>query len=746
MTKLLLYLLILVSTLLRPCFGQDSNHGHHDTSFIQEIHVGHTLDPLDESTKDVRAIHVDELNNVWAATKNGVFCKKSNSNEWTLITTGHFRGPAYDVQSDSEGTIWMATWMGVISYDGQDLNHWEGLTPPIAKISADEEGVIALGPKGFWQLINNQWKAIDVNMAHSIRSIESHKSDGYYVSTDVGLYHLSDGKAELHRGSKDMISAYIRSTDYASDGRLWVGGLGGISIWEDDDKIHEIRPSEGLPNGEVRVVKQGPDQAMWIGTDYGISWIPSQQDEYRVYLSPRWLVGNQVRDIDFDREGHVWVATDNGISQIKRNSMTLAEKSEYYYNRLINRFIRPPWIPARLHLENAGDTTSFRLDDDDNDGEFTSNYLVMESLRYAVTKDSLSRERAKKAFDFLYLLREVTGDSGFFARTVIPVDWTVMHDHNRIVPIKERADALVDNPRQKFVEERWHVSADGQWRWKGDTSSDEICGHFFGYYFYYNLVADESEKKKIAHHVSKILDHLLANDFNLTDVDGRPTKWGIWSPNQLNNNPDWTPERALNSMELLSFFKLGSFMTGNHTYEEIYHQLIDEHGYWENAQSILSPDPAFNTYFDIFLTAYLYPVLIQQERNPDLLRKYKNHLDKWFVLHRKSNSPFINFLYNYLGHNREGLKESITFLQDSPLDLVDYHIDNSLREDVVLGRSPILEEIQTEDLRPVSEYRTIRWDVNPFIAKAGNPHQEREPVFWLLPYYLGRYIDLIQAE
>ena len=55
----------------------------------------------------------------------------------------------------------------------------------------------------------------------------------------------------------------------------------------------------------------------------------------------------------------------------------------------------------------------------------------MESFRYAVTKEEDAHIKARKAFNFLKLLQEVTGTDGFFARTIVPSDWTSVHDGNR---------------------------------------------------------------------------------------------------------------------------------------------------------------------------------------------------------------------------------------------------------------------------------------------------------------------------
>ena len=76
-----------------------------------------------------------------------------------------------------------------------------------------------------------------------------------------------------------------------------------------------------------------------------------------------------------------------------------------------------------------------------------------------------------------------------------------------------------------------------------------------GYFFFYELVANNTEKEMIRNHVRKIMDHLVANNYNSIDVDGSHTRWGVWSPDQLNRDAEWASEKSINSFELLAFLK-----------------------------------------------------------------------------------------------------------------------------------------------------------------------------------------------
>ena len=105
----------------------------------------------------------------------------------------------------------------------------------------------------------------------------------------------------------------------------------------------------------------------------------------------------------------------------------------------------------------------------------------------------------------LVRLEEITGNPGFPARSFVSTNEPRPHGG------------------------RWHPTPDGRWLWKGDTSSDELVGHYFGYGLYFDLVADEKEKQVIKAVVSRVTDHLIRHDYDLIDLDGQPTRWGQWS-------------------------------------------------------------------------------------------------------------------------------------------------------------------------------------------------------------------------
>jgi len=295
------------------------------------------------------------------------------------------------------------------------------------------------------------------------------------------------------------------------------------------------------------------------------------------------------------------------------------------------------------------------------------------------------------------------------------------------------------------VDIRWRPSRDGKWLWKGDTSSDEITGHFFGYLFYYDLAADDTEKQQVAEHVRHIMDGIVDSGYVLKDIDGTATRWAVWAPERLNDDPDWSPERGVNSVEILSFLKASYHMTGDEKYQKHYLHLIRDHGYAANARRAKTLDPAWRTHIDDELLALSYPALLLYEDDPDLRRLYRESLDHWHAAVKDDLSPFFNLTYGALTGTDPGLEDSMAFLRDAPLDLVRWRVDNSKREDICLRRFPELGSQETCRALPPSERGIMRWDGNPFTPVEGDGGEtESDGVFWLLPYWTGRYYGFIQ--
>ena len=513
-----------------------------DEPFVQEYHEPFPITPDPKAAaNDVRRVAVDKRGNVWAATAGGLYVLTPDAGEWSAPMADEGAGPVFDVTSGPEETVWAGAWNGLWRFEGPVSGTGERIASvegPIAAVCPARLGVAAIGTEGLWRIEKGEVVREPLQCSRSVRSITPDVAGGLWISTGMGLFHDKfRGRDILYQDEEDILAANVSGVAVAYDHRVWAGGLGGITVYDSGLPVRTFTPADGLPSVFVQSVDFDHNETLWVGTDKGVARFDGKSWSLR--HSRRWLLDDDVRDVAFDRHGTAWVATARGVSAIKRREMTLAEKEAWFYENCMERHVRDPWLVEKCRLPVPGDTSKWEPEDDDNDGEYTSMYLVMESCRYAATKDADARDKAKKAFEALRFLQTVTETPGFVARTVIPSTWTSMHDPGDKFTDREIAARRVEDPRYKVVSKRWRPSSDGKWLWKGDTSSDEITGHFYGYLYYYNLVADEAERKHVAEHVRKIMDYIIDGGYVLCDIDGTHTRWGVWSPELLKGDADW---------------------------------------------------------------------------------------------------------------------------------------------------------------------------------------------------------------
>jgi len=175
-------------------------------------------------------------------------------------------------------------------------------------------------------------------------------------------------------------------------------------------------------------------------------------------------------------------------------------------------------------------------------------------------------------------------------------------------------------------------------------------------------------------------------------------------------------------------------------------RLINEEGYLENAKGINSKNPAWQIYFDLTMEGYMFPILFRYETDPEIRAVYTDMIEKWIQNQKEGENLYNNLAYTICTGKIINLEQTIDFLQKTPLDLVDWPINHTKREDVKVVRVPVMEEIQIDKLPPADIRATVRWDKNPWAAIQGNPHSMREPVFWLWPYWEARYLGIIKEQ
>lgn len=479
--------------------------------------------------------------------------------------------------------------------------------------------------------------------------------------------------------------------------------------------------SVALPVGDVTVIASD-GSATWIGTSQGAIRLTRSYQSREYFGGGRWLPDDRVTGIGFEKDA-AWLETPKGYARIEYAPMTLEQKSQAFVDRVQKRHNR--WgLTADSRLRVPGDISTSQPAATDNDGLWTAMYVVAECFRYKVTGQTDARENARRGMQAIVRLESVTGIPGFPARTFIKVG---------------------EDEQPKDGE--WHDTPDKTWRWKGDTSSDEIVGQYFVYPIYYDLAADESEKPALRDAVDRITNHILDNRFQLIDVDGKATRWGWWGPDAIWEDPDETGLRALH---ILSHLRVALHLTADARfrakYQAAYDDLIRTHRYhWlTRNQKIMVPGHINHSDDELAFLSY-YP-LLRYETDPALLEVYRQSLERSWQIERRERNPLWNFIYAAGTGAREfDVADSLRTLQEIPMDTIQWTVRNSHRLDVPID--PMADRFQRRQalvVLPYDELPMSKWNGNPFNLDGGNGgRSEDDGGYFLLPYWMGRYHQLI---
>lgn len=570
----------------------------------------------------------------------------------------------------------------------------------------------------------------------------------YIGCTSEGLLSMKGKRrhfAEITPDMSGVLSKTIRCLALDGMGHLWVGSDEGLNIYDGRNYWYNGNDFYSVPAGSFNDMYFAPDGKKYFATNTGVVTLIEGKISY--FSFGAWLMHPKVTKIAVSDKGTMAAVTPGGISVITSKLMTLEEKANHYDEMAVKYFTRNEGYQVARELRKYGDLDSGWLPNSDNDGLFTGVYCVSQCFRYKVTGDEKAKENAKRAVEAMIKLTEVTGRKGFTARAT-----RYSYEENFATGNREE----------------WHFCEnDPDCEWLGETSSDEMTGHYFAYGVYFDLVADKKEKKKIAEVVKTITDHIIENNFHLTDVDGVPTTWANWEPDLLNNDDRWFYERGTNSLEILSFLKTTYHVTGDEKYNKIYDMLISKHHYAMNCMQYKVEDAHLAHIDDQLDFINIYPLIVYTDDNAQK-EIFKMGLTHHFDYERVERSPFFNIVYGALTENYCDIENAAKSLSEMNLDLIRWPAYNSHRKDIVWDYEP--EEMGCpKQLKYPVEYSArvlVHYDGNQFVCDSGAEEfieinsktvnrtatlpgtnasgmRAQMPYIYLLPYWMGRYYGLL---
>lgn len=627
------------------------------------------------------------------------------------------------------GTIWAITSPGLHRRDGES---WRAITSaPVTDVAEFRGEILAASADQLWRVRGDALELLSTNRARfPIARLVTHQETlfvqgagrlapfafGAFGGGNAYTWPVDlawDWGALPSNATRDALSlgsAMFLATDRG------LGVLRGMSLTT-------LRGEQGLPFEDTTCLAAGFTNDLWIGTARGA--IRQVGGAFHYFAGQRWLPDERVNAIAVGGQT-VCLATEKGLGLIDYEPYTLAKKAAYYERHL------EEWGQKRLgfvhKLEWDAPSQEYVREISDNDGGYTGNYLAAQVYRYAVTKDPAARREVTNTFHALRWLETMTGIPGFPARSV----WA-----------KGERGHQAGHGSGGYAAE-WHDTADGRFEWKGDTSSDELCSHFYAFSLFLELAAQGDEIGQVKSHLARVATHLIEHKWQLMDLDGKPTRWGRWDPDYFLTD-EGKYDRGLQAVELLSFIKTAEVLTGDPKFAAAYRELValGYPGYTLRARNTFPPDSILH--FLDELAFWSYWNLLRYEQDPELRALYRRGYERSHEVVRVEQNPWFNFLYGALtGHDCEPVV-SVEHLRGWPLDLRVWSYQNSHRSDLRTPSGYMALKGGTRTFPP-RETEPLRWDHWLMQADGGaGGNDVVEPGAWLLAYWMGRHHGFIAA-
>ena len=544
-----------------------------------------------------------------------------------------------------------------------------------------------------------------------------------YVASDRAVSRLMAKRTRFGVMSNAMThtpKVLFHAMEADDTGAVWCGAEDGV--WVFDGRSEWVAPKElpQFPACRITALSFGKNR-FYVGTQFGLYIVSGENT--RFYGAGRYLPGARVNAVlPAEDESEVWVCCEGGVSRLRFAPMSLEEKAAYYED-LIPYFKREGYLTRRYGM-TGGDYGTGRVSVTDNDGLYTADYVAYQSMKYALTGEEAARENARGSMNALLKLHAVTGIPGFPARAYR----------------RPGEDAFGNgNPE-------WHLTADGTGplEWKGETSSDELVGHYFAAGWYYDLCADETEKQTLSQAFAAVTEHILTHGYTLCDADGAPTSWAHFGPEDLNRDDAWCWEKGVNALELLNFLRLTYHMTGDKKYLDVQKEMICEHHYAMNMLAY-KKDDAHSSVIDDRLTMYAVTHLLRLETDETLLRYVRLGLRRHYEYIKENHMPYYAFIFALANGGHTDTDEAVRVMEEYPLDLRYYKMTNAGRPDVAMEER-VAQFGETEHLRdPLPASERVTGEMHSTARAVGSRYEggAMSPCSWLLSYWFGRYLGIL---
>lgn len=282
----------------------------------------------------VKALYAGKDGSLWIGT-NGRGLVHLKDGVFTIYTTkeGLSDNTIRAIIEGRDGSLWIGTDLGLDRLQNGKFTVYGaggGLTSnSIRAVHEDRNGALWVGSEaGLDVLKNGQFSPFRLKFLGSekeqkpITAIEEGRDGSLWIGLfGGGLVRIQDGRQTAFTTHEGLTNDYVHSILQDRDGNLWVGTVGGLSRFTENE-FSSYTTKDGLPQNNVFGIFEDREGNLWVGLDSTSALNRFRDGKFMTYTSQEGLAGDAAYSIWQRKDGSVWIGTDGGLSEFNNGKFT----------------------------------------------------------------------------------------------------------------------------------------------------------------------------------------------------------------------------------------------------------------------------------------------------------------------------------------------------------------------------------------------------------------------------------------
>ncbi len=273
----------------------------------------------------------------------------------------------YQVMQDRRGFMWFGCTGGLSRFDGSEFRNFtvsDGLLHSSVRCMAEDyDGHLWLGVVNGLNVMfrpdarSDTVERLRIATLHTFRSLINDllvDSEGqlWIATNDRGLYRIDPRHALDSAAMVATMWSFNEQNGLTRDGirylcetpgTIWIASENGLYALDRTTRhIRRFSTSDGLLSDMVVSLCADPRGTLWVGTTRGVNFvsIASKTLLPQTMTDRTGLPGNYVYHIMADRDGHIWLATKEGVVRAEApNAVLLTMTSRHGLSESTVRFV-----------------------------------------------------------------------------------------------------------------------------------------------------------------------------------------------------------------------------------------------------------------------------------------------------------------------------------------------------------------------------------------------------------------------